>query len=139
MPVKLIEAGLVYISRAGGLSALQESGELVHSSSAAGPAAGPSGRGGGAGETKGNDTVVHVGDPGRSCCGMADPLLAATLIGKPFATKFRYHFSGEPDTVTQKQCCACLHMQYIGMTPSASPHIGADIAVSKPQLAMFVP
>lgn len=87
MPVKLIEAGLVYISRAGGLSALQESGELVHSSSAAGPAAGPSGRGGGAGETKGNDTVVHVGDPGRSCCGMADPLLAATLIGKPLCHK----------------------------------------------------
>ncbi|CAL8471163.1 g10705 [Coccomyxa elongata] len=64
-----------------GLLRSQESGELVHSSSAAGPAAGPSGRGGGAGETKCNDTVVHVGDPGRGCCGMADPLLAATLIG----------------------------------------------------------
>ena len=70
---------------------VQESGELAHSSSAAGPAAGPSGRGG-PGGAKGHDTVVHVGDPGRGCCGMAaDPLLAATLIGKPSPRHFLDH------------------------------------------------
>ena len=61
------------------VSSVQESGQPANSSSAPEVAVGPSGRGGTA---KGSDTVVHVGDPGRRCCSMSDPLLAATLIGE---------------------------------------------------------
>jgi hypothetical protein len=61
------------------VSSVQESGEPEHSSSAPVVAVGPSGRGG---TVKGSDTVVHVGESGRRCCGMSDPLLAATLIGE---------------------------------------------------------
>jgi hypothetical protein len=67
---------------------MQESGEPGQLSSAPEAAMGPSGRSGReTGGAKGSDTVVHIGDSGRRCCGMSDPLLAATLVGKLQATK----------------------------------------------------